>query len=65
MSNSALVVNADAFLDSVNERIRQLTIRGNDPVHTVISHLFNAGGKRIRPLLVLAAASLKRADPKP
>lgn len=64
MSNSALVVNADAFLDSVNERIRQLTIRGNDPVHTVISHLFNAGGKRIRPLLVLAAASFKATDPK-
>ena len=64
MSNSALIVNPAAFLDSVNERIRQLTIRGNDPVYTVVSHLFNAGGKRIRPLLVLAAASFKAADPK-
>lgn len=64
MSNSALIVNPATFLDSVNERIRQLTIRGNDPVHTVVSHLFNAGGKRIRPLLVLAAASFKAADPK-
>lgn len=64
MDNSALAVNPAAFLDAVNARMKQLIIRGKDPVPTIVGHLFSAGGKRIRPLLVWAAASFKAADPK-
>lgn len=34
-----------------------MAISGDDPVHQVIRHLFEAGGKKIRPILVLASAS--------
>jgi len=64
MSTLSLAIDSAAFVELVNERIQQLVMSGNDPVHEVVSHLFNAGGKRIRPTLVLASASFKPFDQK-
>ena len=57
--NDALAAALAAELDDVNALIRERMASKHAPrIPEITSHLINAGGKRLRPMLVLAAAKL-------
>jgi len=49
---------SEAELATLEEQLRIAVVRGDPFLDEVVTHLIIAGGKRIRPALVLAAASL-------
>ncbi len=62
LSDPELEASIKTGLDAVEERLRE-AVRAADPlVNEAAAHLLDAGGKRFRPLLVLAAAQF--GDPE-
>jgi heptaprenyl diphosphate synthase len=62
LSDPELEASIKAGLDLVEERLRQAVAAADPLVNEAARHLVDAGGKRFRPLLVLAAAQLGDPD---
>jgi heptaprenyl diphosphate synthase len=62
LSDPELEASIKAGLDLVEERLRQAVAAADPLVNEAAKHLVDAGGKRFRPLLVLAAAQLGDPD---
>ena len=58
---SALPV-ADAEMDRLEEVLRSVVVRGDAFLDEISTHLINAGGKRLRPALTIAAAALSGGE---
>ncbi|WP_281356931.1 polyprenyl synthetase family protein [Fodinicola acaciae] len=62
MSDPEFEASIKAGLDAVEEQLRQAVAAADPLVNEAARHLLDAGGKRFRPLLVLAAAQLGDAE---
>jgi heptaprenyl diphosphate synthase len=62
LSDPELEASIKAGLDAVEERLREAVAAADPLVNEAARHLVDAGGKRFRPLLVLAAAQF--GDPE-
>lgn len=61
-ADSALAGDLIARLDRVEERLREAAAQSERLPHEASHHLMQAGGKRVRPLLVLLTAELGEGD---
>ena len=50
---------SDAEMNRLEENLRRVVIRGDPFLDEIATHLIDAGGKRLRPGLTIASASLK------
>ncbi len=62
LSDPEFEASIKAGLDAVEEQLRQAVAAADPLVNEAARHLLDAGGKRFRPLLVLAAAQLGDAE---